>query len=166
MESLGRNRVGVKGVLATFDPANIRVKDLMSPGVATIKRSASLAEATKVMTERGIGSLIVVDETGRMVGIITERDVLRACASRGVLGDLKVEDVMTKDVVTVKADTRLADAVHEMVRHNIRHLPVVDDSGNVVGMFSMRDAMRGVLRILVGLLMHASSRQSPPPTRT
>jgi CBS domain-containing protein len=86
----------------------------------------------------------VVDEDGELIGIITERDVLRGVATAVALNTATVAEVMTKDVTTVGLGTSLREAAKLMADLWIRHLPVVDASGKVVGIVSQRD-LAGVL---------------------
>ncbi len=94
------------------------------------------------MHEQQTGSLLVMDGD-RLVGIITERDVLKA-VGRGIdPAALPIKDAMTTDVITIEPDTRLREAAKLMATKWIRHLPVVE-SGRVVGIVSQRD-LTGVL---------------------
>jgi CBS domain-containing protein len=96
------------------------------------------------MWEQQTGSLLVVDDGGGLIGIITERDILRAVATSVPVGSATVAEVMTKDVTTVGVGTSLREAAKLMADRWIRHLPVVDAAGKVVGIVSQRD-LAGVL---------------------
>lgn len=116
----------------------MNVSDVMTPVSLTGTPADTLRSAAEQMWSQQTGSLVVVD-ADRIAGIITERDVLRAVA-RGVDVDAtSVKDVMTLDVRAVGPDTALREAAHEMARRWIRHLPVVDASGALVGLLSQRD---------------------------
>jgi CBS domain-containing protein len=94
------------------------------------------------MWEQQTGSLLVLDGED-LVGIITERDILKAVATGARLDDSRIAEVMTKDLVTVAPGTSLREAAKVMADRWIRHLPVVDH-GKLVGVISQRD-LAGVL---------------------
>ncbi len=119
------------------------VKDVMSPGAVTLPPTASVKEAVKLMRDKNIGSVMVV-EGGRLVGIFTERDLVKLVAA-GTGLEKPIADVMTRNPVTVKPDDPLVVAVAKMVEHNIRHLPVVDEKGTPLGMLSVRDVIKHIL---------------------
>ena len=115
----------------------ITVADVMSKPVIVIGKNNTLREAAKEMAEKGVGSLVVVDEEGNVVGIVTERDVVRAVAE-GKDFETPVSEIMTPDVLTVSPETSVLKAIEMMKMHNVRHLPVATDE-EVVGMVSLRD---------------------------
>ena len=97
------------------------------------------------MTERAVGSAII-ETDGRLQGILTERDVLRAVADDVDLDRTRVEDLMTREVVTVGPDWEVYEATAEMADHHIRHL-VVLDHGRVLGVLSVRDVLLAGQRV-------------------
>ena len=97
----------------------------MTPATVIESRSDSLRKAAARMWRQQTGSLLVTDG-GRLAGIITERDVLRAVAFGADPDQSSVDEVMTAEVFTVGPDTNLQDAAREMAARWIRHLPVVD----------------------------------------
>jgi CBS domain-containing protein len=114
--------------------------------VYTIETQATLAEVAQVLARHNIGSLVVSEpasSTGeRLLGIITERDVLRACAKHPTsLERLKVADVMVRDLVTVSPTDSVEDTMGLMTERRIRHLPVVDN-GHLVGIISIGDVVK------------------------
>jgi len=115
----------------------VNVADRMSSGLLTTEPGASLRDAARQMVERRVGSILVCDGE-RLVGILTERDVLGLFA-RGEL-EARVADVMTRNPETVEPDESLAQARLVMLHGGFRHLPVVD-RGRVVGMLSLRDLL-------------------------
>lgn len=114
------------------------LRDLMTSDVLTTSPDTTVAGAAEAMTDRRIGSACVVDEDGRLRGIITERDVLRAAASGRDLGDERVTEWMTPDPVTVGPDEVPSEVATVMRERNFRHLPVLEDD-ELVGILSMRD---------------------------
>jgi CBS domain-containing protein len=109
--------------------------------VVTLPGATSLVAAAQVLKTEEIGVLVVVDEAGKPIGIVSERDIVRAVAEQGAnCGDLCTRDVMSRRVVSCRPDDTLRDAEVLMHTHYIRHLPVVSDD-RLVGIVSMRDIM-------------------------
>jgi predicted transcriptional regulator len=117
------------------------VGDVMTRNLLTVQQELGLVEAAAAMTSRRVGAALVVSE-GRLTGILTERDVLRAVAS-GEVGGI-VADWMTRGPETVDADETTQQAGVVMIHGGFRHLPVVD-GGVPVGIVSIRDLMRVAL---------------------
>jgi CBS domain-containing protein len=114
--------------------------------VHTIEATATLAEVARVLARHNIGSLVVSEPAGpqgeRLLGIITERDVLRAAARQPAsLERLKVEEVMVRDLVTVSPHDSVEDTMGLMTERRIRHLPVVEN-GHLVGIISIGDVVK------------------------
>ena len=117
----------------------VEVREVMSPDVATIASDASVSDAAKCMVKGGFGSVIIVH--GKMlVGILTERDVLRAAAEETDLSAALIEDWMTPDPETAEPDLETEDAAGMMLSRGFRHLPVTQD-GDLVGIVSLRDVL-------------------------
>ncbi|MBW3661609.1 MAG: CBS domain-containing protein [Actinobacteria bacterium] len=114
--------------------------DVMTKDVLTTTADATVAGAAKAMTDRGIGSACVVED-GRLLGIITERDVLRAAASGEDLTAESVRDWMTADPVTIGPEELPSAVAGILQERGFRHLPVVDED-SLVGIVSMRDVWR------------------------
>jgi CBS domain-containing protein len=115
-----------------------RIADVMSQDLLAVERSQSLLDAARAMHERRVGAVVVLDE-GRLVGILTERDVLRAVATDKVGG--VVGDSMTHAPDTVEQTESSGHAASLMIHGGFRHLPVVEGD-KVVGIVSIRDLMR------------------------
>ncbi len=106
---------------------------------STHPRETVLA-ATQKMNEYSIGALLVIDDGENLVGIFTERDVLRrVVAVEHAPSTIHVGDVMTTEVACCKPETSIDDARSIFRQHRIRHLPVVDDGGKVQGLISIGD---------------------------
>ncbi|AFH42283.1 CBS domain-containing protein [Fervidicoccus fontis] len=115
------------------------VKDLMSFNVVTVDPNTSLDEAVRIMLENNIGSVVVVNEKGVLIGILTEKDLItKVIKGKLDLKDLKVKDIMSAPVVYVEPDTPLYEAVALMQSKKIGHLPVVKN-GRVVGIIATGD---------------------------
>jgi CBS domain-containing protein len=117
------------------------VGEIMHSDVKTASASDSFADVAKVMRSNGISSVVVLDGK-KLQGIVTERDIVNLVAEGGDPSTTTVEGGMTRiDLITVDPKTELSEAAELMVSNNIRHLPIVD-SGNVVGIVSIRDMTR------------------------
>ncbi|MGE5688964.1 MAG: CBS domain-containing protein [Pseudomonadota bacterium] len=103
----------------------------------TVAPEDTLGEVAERMVEEKKGGAVVVMDYGRLIGILTERDLMRAMAGRVHTSDARVREWMTDDPVTVPPDTSLDEASELMLDRNFRHLPVVDD-GRLVGVVSLR----------------------------
>ena len=128
---------------------SLRVLDLVRRPPVTVGVGVSVRDVVRVMYENSIGSIVIVDDVGRPIGIFTERDLLRLVA-QGTSLDSPVDSVMSRDLVVVKGVEGVVRAAMLMSEHRIRHLPVVDDEGKLVGVISVRDvvdALRGILAV-------------------
>ncbi len=107
--------------------------------INTVSAQATVFSAALLMNEHKIGSLLVLEE-GRLVGILTERDILmRIVAEQRDANATPVGEVMTRDVVCCRPHTEMDEARSVMKHRRIRHLPVIADDGNVVGLISIGD---------------------------
>jgi CBS domain-containing protein len=126
------------------------VRDLMSPKRELVDPQDAVISAIELMVERDVGSVLVVDRAGRLVGIFTERDLLRHyLEAQSKFLYLTVDQVMTSPVITVSPTTTLDAALDLMTIKNIRHLPVVDKEGKVVGYVTWKilfQRLSGMLR--------------------
>jgi CBS domain-containing protein len=119
----------------------MKVSDVMTEAAVTDRADETIAQAARRMWKQQTGSILLVDGE-QLLGILTERDILKAVAE-GTDLDAPVAEVMSKDLVTVDPSTSLRDAARIMADRWIRHLPVVD-GGRLVGVVSQRD-LAGVL---------------------
>jgi len=115
--------------------------DVVRPNFLTVAPEDTLGEVAEQMTKQNVGSVIVKDH-GRLIGILTERDMLHAMAARVHTSDARVRQWMTADPITASADMPLEEAAKVMLDHGFRHLPVVDGS-NVLGVVSLRRVLGG-----------------------
>jgi CBS domain-containing protein len=123
----------------------MEIEGLITRAVLTLKGGDTVKVAATRMMERGVGSAVIVD-SGKPMGIITDRDALRLIA-QGVDGSqVKVRDCVPKRLMTVSPATPVIDAARIMREKNFRHLVVVDPEGGLVGVFSMRDLVVGLLQ--------------------
>lgn len=148
------------------------VKEIMTSNVITIKRNSTIEEIAHILTENNISGVPVVDDEGRVVGIVTGRDLLykdlepRFPAVLEILGGfvflsgvrehnkelrkvtaIKAEDIMTSSVITVDGGASVEKAASIMAQKNINRVPVVDN-GKLVGIVSRHDVVRYIAKTL------------------
>lgn len=116
------------------------VADAMRQEFITVAPEDTLGEVAERMVEEKKGGAVVVMDYGRMIGILTERDLLRAIAYRVHTSEARVREWMTADPITVPPETTLDEASQLMLDKNFRHLPVVE-GGRIVGVVSLRRAV-------------------------
>ncbi|HEX5103509.1 MAG TPA: CBS domain-containing protein [Pirellulaceae bacterium] len=121
------------------------VRDILHTKGLTVhscKPEDTLADAVDLLVGHNIGSLVVLDGDGQMVGIITERDILRASAvTRGPLEFVRVHERMTRCPVVASPDEEVSDTMGVMTERRIRHLPVVEN-GRLAGIISIGDVVK------------------------
>ena len=113
------------------------VAEVMNKSVLTVDPTSSIGEAAEKMIEAGVGAVVVMEDMVRIVGIVTERDLVRAVAQRVRGAEARVRQWMTPNPVTIDPDMLIGDAAQVMFDNNFRHLPVVKD-GRPLGIVSLR----------------------------
>jgi CBS domain-containing protein len=122
--------------------------EVMSGAVVAVAPEDTLGEAAERMAEEGVGSAVVLD-AGRLIGILTERDLLGAVAGRVHTSEARVREWMTADPITASESTSINEAMRTMLEQGFRHLPVVD-GGRTIGVVSLRECMRAEMQVDVG----------------
>jgi len=118
----------------------MRCEEIMTKGVATLRREATVQEAARLMAEKDVGFVPVVDNSGAVVGVLTDRDiVVRGIADKGDPSSTRVMDIVSKEVETVKQNDSVDQAVKKMRSMAVRRMPVVDDRGKPVGIVAIGD---------------------------
>ena len=115
----------------------------MARAVVSVAPEDTLGEAAQKMVDEGVGSAVVLDH-GRLIGILTERDLLKAAAGRVHSSEARVREWMTEEPVTASSETSVEEAVKTMLEHGFRHLPVVEE-GRTVGVVSLREVVRATV---------------------
>jgi CBS domain-containing protein len=111
--------------------------------VVTAEPHALLGEAVRILGERRIGALVVTGADRRIVGILSERDIVRALAERGPQAlDVPIADVMTRKVMTCSARDTVSELMERMTEGKFRHLPVVEQGGRLAGIVSIGDVVK------------------------
>src|SRR5580765_5103655 len=131
----------------------MQVREVMTRTPSVCDLDATGNDAARVMWERDCGVVPVVDNAGRPVGVVTDRDLCMAAYLRGLpLRSIRVAEVMSRDLCTIDSNADLTDAEHLMQSHQVRRLPVVSGDGRLIGILSLSDIAQGVMR-------NGSSRQ-------
>jgi CBS domain-containing protein len=115
----------------------LMVKHIMIEDVVTAKPNITVKDAVRTLQEKHVGSIVITDNNEKCVGIFTERDAIRIIASDAPL-ETPIEQVMTKNVATIGEEASLEEAKRLIISHGIRHLPVVDNKGKLIGLLSVR----------------------------
>ena len=111
--------------------------DVMRAEVIEVAPEDTLGEVAERMSAVNVGAVVVKDY-GRLIGILTERDMLKAMAARVHTSEARVRQWMTEEPLTASAEMGVEEAAQVMLEHNFRHLPVLDEAGPVVGLESLR----------------------------
>jgi len=119
-----------------------RVEDVMTRRVITIRPEQTFADVVNLMTQHSFRHFPVVESPGRLVGVISDRDILRGVARIKDWNQTYVHQFMSRDVVAVKPDTKLSHATGTMLSKRINCLPVVDDNETVCGILTTTDLLK------------------------
>ncbi len=119
--------------------------DTKGRDITSIAPDASVFDAIKLMADKSIGSLVVLDDDEKLLGIVTERDYARKVIVKGRSSrETRVEEIMTSNVVTASSDHRVDQCMEMMTEMKIRHLPVVEDN-QIIGMISIGDLVQAII---------------------
>ncbi len=136
----------------------MEIGPFVTRSVLTVEEGESLREAAASMMERGVGSAVVLTG-GKPSGIITDREALRAIAQGKDALRSTVVDFVTGKLTTVAPSLDMVEAARIMRQKGFRHLVVVDEDGELLGVFSMRDLVVGLLEERAALLAEAGSAE-------
>ena len=120
----------------------MKISEIMSERVVTIDQREPVIAAARLLKRMNLGALPVTDRSGKLVGMLTDRDIVVRCVAAG--GDpreMSVGDIMSRGVVTASPESEVSDAARRMGRGQVRRLPVVE-GGKLVGMLSLADMAR------------------------
>lgn len=139
-----------------------KVADIMVKNVVTIDAEKNVMEAALLMSEAGVGCLLV-EERGRVKGIVTERDIVRRVVTLAVdPRKVKVKDIMSSPLIVVNPEASIEEAAKVMVLYGIRRLPVVEE-GKLVGLITATDLAKCLAELGISeLLLNAIMRRKPP----
>ncbi len=115
-------------------------------GVITLKPDQSISDAARLLEENRIGSVVVTEDGTTPLGILSERDIVFALAKQGaVCLEQKASDLMTADPVTCTRHDRADDILRQMTEGRFRHMPVVNDKNQMVGLITQGDVVKARL---------------------
>lgn len=120
----------------------MRVSELMHTPAVTCSTAMTLGEVARMMQDRNVGSVLVTDQVGYLTGIVTDRDLAIRGLGHGRSADITVDQVMTRDVVTVSVHGDVSDAAAIMTKHTVRRVPVVDEMDQPHGVITFDDLVR------------------------
>ena len=149
------------------DVANVPLFDIMSRNVITIPERRTMKQASKIMYENNIGSVVILEEkddsnldynapestTAKKkipIGIVTERDIARTvgfAAKHSIFGDIPLSEMMSEPLITIQPSASLKNAVILMQQKDIRRLPIIDKDGQLIGIITAKDILRVVFKI-------------------
>ena len=120
----------------------MRISEVMRTPVVTCQSSRTLGEVARLMRDRNVGSVLVIDKIGYLAGIVTDRDLAVRGLGGGRSADVPVDQVMTRDVATVSIHADVSDAASMMAKRTVRRIPVVDEHDRAHGMVTLDDLVR------------------------
>jgi CBS domain-containing protein len=136
----GETRQHTYGLDAADAKAVVTARDLMRACAATLRPQDSIERAAALMTRTQTGSLPVVDAAGRLIGIITDRDITVKLVALGAsIPHAQVSDCMTGEAFACSPDSSIESCVSAMAWHQVTRLPIVDDEHRILGMISRSD---------------------------
>ena len=124
------------------------VADVMTGKVVTLSPHHSFNDVANLMNDRYFRHCVVIDQAGVVVGVISDRDILRALARNPNSRSKSLDQIMTKQPITVKRNTPIIDAVGKMLAKRINCLPVIDDDGGVCGIVTSTDLLKSYQQLL------------------
>ncbi len=146
---------GAWAAVSGVEREEMRVSDVMTTELVTARPDETVVEAARKMAENAVGSVVVVDDRGTLLGIVTERDIVVRVVARGLdPSKTLVGEIMTRNPVTIYDDASLSAAAELMRRKRVSHLPVINEEGRVVGMISRSDIVRLAPSLLEVLFLH------------
>lgn len=148
--------------LASLQHALSNVQELMSAKVKTLTPTSTVEEAVAIFTAGQFRHLPVTHD-GRLVGIVSDRDVLRAIAGDAEASSASVAQIMTADPAVVSPGSSLGDALREILRHRINCLPVVDGDGQLKGILTTTDLLRALYAVQYWLENRIAAGTDLPP---
>jgi CBS domain-containing protein len=145
---------------------DLRVKDVMQASPLTVPADETVLQAAKAMEEQD-SSVAFAQSQGKVVGIVTERDIARRVVAKGAAPDkTRVNAIMTSPIIVISPETKIEEALKAMTSNKVRRLPVVDETGELAGMVTVADIARALAEKAgyTSSLMTAMTKESTPPS--
>jgi CBS domain-containing protein len=128
------------------DFKGLKAEQFMQDAVYCYDEKATCEQLTREMTAGGFGSVPIVNEEGRVMGLVTEFDLLKAIMEEKSLAAITARDIMTPNPLTVTPDTTAVELIRLLEEHHHIRLPVVDDEGKLLGIVARRDILEGYVK--------------------
>ena len=130
--------------------------------VVAVSPDTPAVEVARIMGEKNVGSVVVVTGDNRPAGIVTDRDLaIRVTAQERNPGEVRVSDILTRDVITFQDSMGVYEAIQKMTSEGIRRMPIVDDGGRLIGIVTMDDIVRMLGEEMAAIAKNIE-KQSPP----
>jgi CBS domain-containing protein len=121
----------------------LSISDILRKKLESIEETTSIQEVAKKMKDKNVSSLVVVDMSGKPVGLVTERDLVRkVCINDVRTSKVTSREVMSSPLITIKASSSTSTAADMMLKNNVRHLLIVDDGNKPIGIITPLDFTR------------------------
>jgi len=119
------------------------VSDILRKKLESVEERTSIREVAKKMKDRNVSSLVVVDTNGKPVGIVTERDIItKVCINDVPTSTVISKEIMSTPLITIKGSSSTSTAAEMMIKNNVRHLLVIDDDNDRIGIITPLDLTR------------------------
>lgn len=132
-------------MVGTRDFKSLKAEQFMQDNVYSYRPEDSADTIAQVMTEHGFGSVPVLDGYNRLIGIVSEFDLLKVIMEDKSLSETTAEQIMTRNPTTVSPGTSAMDIVHQLEERHLIRMPVVDEDGKLMGIVARRDILQGYL---------------------
>jgi CBS domain-containing protein len=143
----------------------MQVREIMTPNPACCTPNTSLQDAAKLMAEHDCGELPIIDDDGRLVAVVTDRDICCRGVARGMNPQqMSVREVMSMPVEAVHPEDSIEHCCELMDEHQIRRVPVVDDDGKCCGIVAQADIAREIGGSEVGNIVRDISQPTSEPS--
>lgn len=127
-----------------------RVGDLIKRAPVSVKPNATLRDVARILTENNIGIVVVVDDTGKPLGVVSERDIVKALAKGASLDDRALDYGTRGNLLTISRDGEPQEAIKRMRDRGTRHILVLNPDGSLAGVLSIRDLLEDQVLKVVG----------------
>jgi len=145
---------------------DLKVKEIMGASPLVVSADASVLQAARAM-ERQDSSCILAQSKGKIVGIVTERDIARRIVAKGAApAKTKVSSIMTSPIIVISPNAKIEEALNIMSKNKVRRLPVVDEKAGLTGIVAVADIARALAEKAgyTSSLITAMTKESTPPT--